>query len=136
MIYPSHFFGGFSIGKDLERNLPAVYFPYEDEDISKVVSNNPYDVIYRSLLSGSDYISLFYSQKDSQPQCLGSDNSFLFCSQAQIRPWLQDFDLKVDSDRGIFYDSQKVMDQIKASKDAGASGWLLWNPSNVYTSIY
>ena len=136
MIYPSHFFGGFSIGKDLERNLPAVYFPYEDEDISKVVSSNPYDVVYRSLLSGSDYISLLYSQKDSQPQCLGNNNSFLFCSQAQIRPWLQDFNLKVDSDRDILYDSQKVMDQIKASEDAGVSGWLLWNPSNVYSPIY
>jgi len=134
MIYPSHFFGGFSIEKDLERNLPAIYFPYEDEDISKVVSSNPYEVVYRSLLSGSDYISLFYSQKNSQPQCLGNDNSFLFCSQAQIRPWLQDFNLKVDSNRGILYDYQKVMSQIEASENAGASGWLLWNPSNVYTA--
>ena len=136
MIYPSHFFGGFLIGEDSERNLPAVYFPYEDEDISKVVSNNPYDIVYRSLLSGSDYAISSYSQKDFQPQCLGNDNSFLFCSQAQIRPWLQDFNLKVDSDRGIFYDSQKVMSQIEASEDAGSSGWLLWNPSNVYTPIY
>ena len=136
MIYPSHFFGGFSIDKDSERNLPAIYFPYDSEDISKVVSSNPYNVVYRSLLSGSDYISLFYSQKDFQPQCLGKDNSFLFCSQAKIRPWLQDFDLKVDSDRGIFYDAQKIMSQIQASEDAGASGWLLWDPSNTYTAIY
>ena len=55
---------------------------------------------------------------------------------AKIRPWLQDFNLKIDSDRGISYDSQKVMSQIQASEDAGASGWLLWNPSNVYTVIY
>ena len=136
MIYPSHFFNGFLIEKDLKRNLPAVYFPYEDEDLSKVVSNKPYDIVYRSLLSGSDYITSFYSQKDLQPQCLGKDNSFLFCSQAKIRPWLQDFNLKIDSDRGISYDSQKVMSQIQASEDAGASGWLLWNPSNVYTVIY
>ena len=134
MIYPSHFFGGFSVEKDLEHNLPAVYFPYEDEDISKVVSSNPYNVVYRSLLSGSDYVSLFYFQKNFQPQCLGKNNSFLFCSQSKIRPWLQDFDLKIDSDRGIFYDPQKVMSQIKAAEDAGASGWLLWNPSNVYTA--
>jgi len=133
MLYPSHFFSGFSVKEDLERNLPAAYFPYEDEDISKVVSSNPYDIIYRSLLSASDYISLFYSQKDLQPQCLGKDNSFLFCSQAQIRPWLQDFNLKVDSDRGILYDSQKVISQIQASEDSGSSGWLLWNPSNIYT---
>ena len=133
MIYPSHFFNGFLVGQDLENNLPAVYIPYNDDDISRVVSSRPYDVIYRSILSGINYISSSYSQNSLQPQCLGKNSSLMFCPQAKVRPWLQDFNLKVDSDRGIFYDVEKVKNQIQASEDAGSSGWLLWNPSNVYT---
>jgi hypothetical protein len=40
--------------------------------------------------------------------------------------------LRADTKRGIYYDSAKVRAQIDAAEDAGASGWLLWNPSNVY----
>ena len=132
MLYPSHFFNGFATGE--------VYFPYEDKDITKVVSNNPYEIILRSIFSGSDYLSSFYSQNELQPQCPGNGFSFLFCPQPKIRPWLQDFNLKFDTERGIFYDAEKVKAQIKAVEDSGASGWLLWNSSNIYTkealSIY
>jgi hypothetical protein len=133
MIYPSHFFDGFVIEEDSKRALPGIYLPYENADITKVVSSNPYDVILRSIFSGSDYLSSFYSQNEFQPQCLGNEFSFLFCPKARIRPWLQDFNLKVDTSRDIFYNVEKVKAQIKAAEDAGASGWLLWSPSNVYT---
>jgi len=52
---------------------------------------------------------------------------------ARFRPWLQDFDLGAD------YDAAKVTAQIKAVNDATAAtpelfgGWMLWNPSNIYT---
>lgn len=46
---------------------------------------------------------------------------------AQLRPWLQDFDLGAD------YDAEKVRAQIRATNDAGIDGWLLWNASNYYT---
>ncbi|MFH1820342.1 MAG: putative glycoside hydrolase [Candidatus Nealsonbacteria bacterium] len=114
MLYPSHFYGGFSAPADEGRGLPHVSFPYEDEDTSRVVSNNPYDVILRSLLSASDHIDLIGSQ-------------------AQIRPWLQDFNLGFDSSREIYYDAEKIKAQIQATEDAGITGWLFWNPSNVYT---
>lgn len=114
MLYPSHFYGGFGAEEDLKRELPAFYFPYEAEDISQVVSNHPYEVISRSIFSASDYLSLFGSE-------------------AKIRPWLQDFDLTADISRGIIYDAEKIRTQIKAAEDSGASGWLLWNPSNTYT---
>jgi hypothetical protein len=52
---------------------------------------------------------------------------------AHLRPWLQDFDLGVDSSRGIYYDATKVRAQIDGAEKAGASGWLLWSPNNVYT---
>lgn len=114
MLYPSHFYGGFTANEDLKRELPAVYFPYADEDISQVVSNHPYEVILRSVLSASDYLDLYDSQ-------------------AKIRPWLQDFNLNSDMSRGIYYDAEKIKAQIQGAQDAGAAGWLLWNSSNIYT---
>jgi hypothetical protein len=49
----------------------------------------------------------------------------------RIRPWLQDF-RDYAFDRRIFGPSE-VRAQIKAAQDAGASGWMLWNPKNDYT---
>ncbi len=114
MLYPSHFYGGFSVPQDAKRQLLTVYFPYEATDTELVASNHPYEVVFRSVIFASDYLAKLKSQ-------------------AKIRPWLQDFNLKPDTDRGIYYDAQKVKAQIQAAEDAGASGWLLWNASNVYT---
>lgn len=43
------------------------------------------------------------------------------------RPWIQDFNI------GATYDASKVQAQIKAARDAGASGWMIWNAANRYT---
>ncbi|MCK9361179.1 putative glycoside hydrolase [Patescibacteria group bacterium] len=47
-------------------------------------------------------------------------------SRPQFRPWLQDFDI------GAVYTAARIEAQIKAARDAGASGWMLWNARNVY----
>jgi len=101
MLYPSHFYGGF---RD---------FPYRSENIEKVVSNHPYEVVFESIQTASDFL-----------ESLGGT--------AKIRPWLQAFDLKVDTERGIFYDAEKITAQIKAAKDANSAGYLLWSPTNTY----
>jgi hypothetical protein len=44
-----------------------------------------------------------------------------------IVPWLQDFSL------GHTYTLRQVEEQIQAARDARAGGYLLWNPSGVYT---
>jgi len=45
-------------------------------------------------------------------------------SRLKMRPWLQDF---------YEYGPEEVGAQIQAAEDFGSSGWLLWDPSNVYT---
>lgn len=69
---------------------------------------HPYEVIYDALLFGVERLA---SASIS----------------AKIRPWLQDFDL------GAIYDGNMIELQKKAVYDAGAFGWLLWNPRNIYT---
>ena len=46
---------------------------------------------------------------------------------ARLRPWLQDFGLKMD------YGPLEVRAQIKAVSDVGLVSWLLWSASNKYT---
>ena len=48
-----------------------------------------------------------------------------------IRPWLQAFRWRVSS-----YNEQYIADQVKASDDAGAQGYLFWNASNNYETVY
>ncbi len=51
----------------------------------------------------------------------------------KFRPWIQDFNL------GATYTADMVEQEMKAITDAASStpellsGWMLWNPSNVYT---
>jgi hypothetical protein len=49
-----------------------------------------------------------------------------------IRPWLQAFPLHVTKGFGPGY----MASQIRASRDAGGSGWLLWSPGNRYEPSY
>jgi hypothetical protein len=51
--------------------------------------------------------------------------------RALVRPWIQDF-RDYAFDRRAF-GPMEVGAQIRAAHDAGASGWMLWNPRNRYT---
>jgi hypothetical protein len=44
----------------------------------------------------------------------------------KVRPWLQDFSFP----NMMEYGDQEVADQIRAAEEAGASGWMLWDPNN------
>lgn len=72
----------------------------------------PYDVVYASLEGGVEILEAAgVSGEESRPK---------------FRPWLQDFDI------GAVYTADLIEAQIQASRDAGASGWILWNARNVY----
>lgn len=75
---------------------------------------HPYEVIYRGLVTGRERLASVSASAPNE-------------SVAKLRPWLQDFDL------GAIYDARMVNLEKKAVYDANAFGWLLWNPSNIYT---
>jgi hypothetical protein len=68
---------------------------------------NPYDTITSSLLDWQKW---------------------LVNGKARLRPWLQDFTFN-----GVPYSTQQVQDQIKAARDLGADGFLLWNATGDYS---
>lgn len=133
MVYPSHYYAGFYIKADPARNLPALFIPYKDADMTKVASAQPYPIIHRSMLIAEDALTKKVIATSTQSDGSIATTTTVIKSKAKMRPWLQDFDLGVDKARGIYYDAAKVREQIKAAEDAGTSGWLLWNASNVYT---
>jgi len=105
MVYPSHY--------------AKMFLGYKNP------ANYPYEVVKYSM--------------DSALQKIGNwkleiGNSLAINKSPKLRPWLQDFDLGAD------YDAEKVKKQIQGVYDSASStpesinGWMLWNPSNVYTS--
>jgi len=52
-------------------------------------------------------------------------------TRVQVRPWIQSFG-DYAFDRRPF-EAAEIQAQMKAALDAGASGWMLWNPQNRYT---
>jgi hypothetical protein len=106
------------IGQVLETALP--YFDYVSPMIYpshyssgfegfKNPEEHPYEVVNISLKKASERATMAST------------------SPKKIRPWLQDFGLKV------FYGSNEVRAQIRAVNDAGLNSWMLWSPSNRYT---
>ena len=142
MVYPSHYYGGFEVAADSSRNLPALRYPYRSANIAGVAASHPYEVVYRTLLIAEDILAGRVATTTSQAKiekvsATSSPTPLPVPSptrRAQLRPWLQDFDLAVDLARGIRYDASKVRAQIDAAEAAGSSGWLLWSPDNVYTT--
>lgn len=51
-------------------------------------------------------------------------------SPLRFRPWLQAF--RDYAFRGGPFKEDKMRTQLKAAEDFGASGWMFWNPRNVY----
>jgi hypothetical protein len=80
--------------------------PYPD------VVEHPYDVVYQSIR-----------------HLLGNQ---LAGTHAVVRPWLQYFDDYGDRLDGFRYDEQQIQDQERGAAEAGALGWMLWDPSNQY----
>ncbi len=117
------------IGQKLEEILP--YFDYVAPMVypSHYASGfdgyanpalYPYEVVYGSMAEAKKRLNIYASATTTSPDAI-----------PQFRPWLQDFNL------GATYDASKVRAQINAVDAVAGSttpmGWMLWNPSNIYT---
>ncbi len=112
----------FGIGQRLEDTYPYADF------ISPMVYPSHYPPNFRGFENPALYPYEIVKQSiDKGAEMLEADR---FVSQTstryKTRPWLQDFDI------GAVYTAARIEAQIKAARDAGASGWMLWNARNVY----
>jgi len=124
MIYPSHYINGF-----MSFVNPAEH-PYEVISYSMVTAQSresnflkKRQVTLASGTNGSKVLSSELKLLDPMP-------APVVAPLAKFRPWLQDFNMGAD------YTAEMVKLEIKATQDALGSdyaGYMLWNPSNVYT---
>ncbi|OGL69818.1 hypothetical protein A3C09_01385 [Candidatus Uhrbacteria bacterium RIFCSPHIGHO2_02_FULL_47_44] len=116
MVYPSHYANGFQ------------GFPNP--------ATRPYEVIKISL---DHALELLLPPKIETMSIKNTDGSETILKKTiprtaeehaatakQFRPWIQDFDI------GAVYTGAMIEAQIKAVRDAGGSGYLIWNARNVY----
>jgi len=107
MVYPSHYASGF-----LGYQNPAAY---------------PYEVIKYSMENAVKRLAALNLAQAATSSAVVSPTPFP--KIAQLRPWLQDFDLGAD------YNEKMVRLEKQAVVDAGVSnGWMLWDPKNIYTT--
>ncbi|MEK9170361.1 MAG: putative glycoside hydrolase [Patescibacteria group bacterium] len=106
MVYPSHYNKGF-----LNHQNPADF---------------PYEVVFASISEVNSRLKQYIAKAANSTSTVD-----YIVKNPQIRPWLQDFDM------GATYDAAKVRAQIDATYASATGtpiGWMLWDPTNVYTS--
>ncbi len=112
MLYPSHFANGF-----IGYTNPADY---------------PYEIVKYSMDGAIGKEISYYGLQTENANGINTNLSDDVPGKtlAKIRPWLQDFNI------GAYYTADMVDKEIKAVTDSTGkdfSGFLLWNPSNIYT---
>jgi hypothetical protein len=101
MVYPSHYASGY-----LKFSSPAAH---------------PYEVIFNDVSYADHRLASSTATSTALSTAIGAKYS------AQIRPWIQDFNL------GAVYDAAMIKKEIKAVSDSGNRGWTTWNAANRYT---
>ncbi len=120
------------IGQVLEKTLP--YFDYigpmiypshyaKGEYGIAVPASQPYETVMKALAGAKKKIDTVLADPTI------SDDIKARVSYSQIRPWIQDFSIN-----GVTYTSDMVKAQMKAVYDSGLDSWMMWDPSNKYTT--
>jgi len=131
------------IGQQLERALPyfdyiapMVYPSHYNKGFAGLSNPNsdPYKVVYTSMAeaarrataTSTSIASLSHTRIGTSTPAVYEKPAY---SPLKLRPWLQDFDYGKD------YLPQDILDQTRATYDAGLTSWFFWDPANRYTSL-
>ena len=121
MVYPSHYASGF-MGFDNPAEYPYEVIKYSmDSALKRQIT---YKELQKPFPSAGD------TTGSPQDSTITPQENIIEKPVAKFRPWIQDFNM------GAVYDVSMVEQEIKAVKDALGSdynGFMLWNPSNIYT---
>ncbi len=120
------------IGQVLEKALP--YFDYigpmiypshyaKGEYGIANPSIKPYETIMKALAGAKAKIAAVQADPNV-PQDIKDRTRY-----EKIRPWIQDFSIN-----GVTYTADMVKAQMKATYDSGLDSWMMWDPSNKYTT--
>lgn len=131
------------IGQVLERALPyfdyiapMVYPSHYNKGFAGLANPNsdPYKVVYTSMAEAARRAKATTTSVAGLAHTrIGTSTPAMYekpvYSPLKLRPWLQDFDYGKD------YLAQDILDQTRATYDAGLTSWYFWDPANRYTSL-
>ena len=120
------------IGQVLEKTLP--HFDYigpmiypshyaKGEYGVAEPAKNPYAIVMKALAGAKKKIDAMDADINL------SEEVKAHVQYSQIRPWIQDFSIG-----GVTYTADMVQAQMKAVYDSGLDSWMMWDPSNKYTT--
>ena len=114
MVYPSHYNKGFAgLGNP-------------NSDPYKVVHKSMVEAVRRAIATTTPITSFAHTRIGTSTPAVYEKPSY---DPRKLRPWLQDFDYGKD------YLPQDILDQTRATDDAGLTSWFFWDPANRYTSL-
>ncbi|MCX6715326.1 MAG: hypothetical protein NTX72_05960 [Candidatus Uhrbacteria bacterium] len=116
MVYPSHYAHGFQGFQN-----PADH-PY---DVIKISLDHALGLLLPPNIEISSVKNADGSETTSK-KTIPPTKEGLAAAAKPLRPWIQDFDI------GAVYTGPMIEAEIKAVRDAGGSGFLIWNARNVY----
>ena len=129
------------IGQQLERALPyfdyisPMVYPshYPDHSLGYTdPASHPYGIVYKAMERATQRaVATTTRIQHLDATRIGTSTPAIYTKESydpeKIRPWLQDFSLRVQ------YSPQMVRDQIRATYDAGLDSWMLWDARNTYS---
>jgi hypothetical protein len=122
MVYPSHYITNF-MGVQNHADHPYEIIKYQ-MDTALAREKVYFEKLQKLSLAVNNDLSSTTSE--SQSSLIAN----VVVLMAKFRPWLQDFNM------GAMYNADMVKLEIKATQDslgADYNGFMLWNPSNIYT---
>lgn len=120
------------IGQVLEKALPhfdyigPMIYPSHYAKGEYGIANpaaHPYEVIMKALAGAKAKIDAIHADPNI------SDEVKAHVQYSQIRPWLQDFEIN-----GVPYTAEMIKSEMKATYDSGLDSWMMWDPTNKYTT--
>ncbi len=114
MVYPSHY----------PKSFLGLGNP--NSDPYRVVNYSLSEAVRRALATTTPIGSFAYTRIGTSTPAIYEKPAY---DPRKLRPWLQDFDYGKD------YLPQDILDQTRATHDAGLTSWFFWDPANRYTNL-
>lgn len=130
MVYPSHYNKGFAGLANTNSDPYKVVYTSMIEAVRRAkATETPVQFLGATPIMRAEIVPATATSATTTrevPTGLFSKPAF---SPLKLRPWLQDFDYGKD------YQSQDILDQTRATYDAGLTSWFFWDPANRYSSL-
>jgi hypothetical protein len=129
MVYPSHYPPNFNGWKNPNEHVyDLIHYVMKRAVERAVATSTKIQIIGSKPIMTNKVVPATIDKATSTIQAASGLYTKDIYPASKLRTWIQDFDY------GGTYDIPEVKAQIQASRDVGVDGWMIWAPSNKYTT--